>query len=320
MELFGVTLVGLNSEVGHKVLLTLGLFIAIALLRWLVGTVSDLLLKAQPHPGARFWTWQAISLAAALLGVLGIVSIWFDNPENLTTAGGLVTAGLAFALQKVITSFAGYIVILRGRTFTIGDRIAMGGVRGEVIALGFIQTTILEMGQSPGEQRDAPSLWVKSRQYTGRVVTVTNDRLFEEPVYNYTHEFPFLWEEMTVPISYKDDRRRAEAILLDVAERHTVSIAEAGEQSMQHLRRHYTQVNAETKPRVYMRITDNWVELALRFMVPAQGTRELKDRMSREILEALESAGIGIASATYDIVGFPPIRFAEGSRPLVNQP
>jgi small-conductance mechanosensitive channel len=196
----------------------------------------------------------------------------------------------------------------------------MGGVRGEVIALGFIQTTIMEMGQSPGEQRDSPSVWVKSRQYTGRIVTVTNDRIFEEPVYNYTHEFPFLWEEMTIPVSYQHDRRRAEEILLEVAARHTASTSEASEQSMEHMRRHYTQVNADTRPRVYMRITDNWVELTVRFIVPAQGTRELKDRMSREILEAFEKAGIGIASGTYDIVGLPPIRFADDSRLTVKQP
>ena len=74
------------------------------------------------------------------------MSLWFDNPANLTTAAGLVTAGLAFALQKVVTAFAGYLVILRGRTFSVGDRIAMGGIRGDVIALTFLQTVIMEMG------------------------------------------------------------------------------------------------------------------------------------------------------------------------------
>jgi small-conductance mechanosensitive channel len=61
---------------------------------------------------------------------MGLVSIWFDDPTRLTTALGLVTAGLAFALQRVVTAVAGYLIILRGKTFNIGDRISMGGVRG----------------------------------------------------------------------------------------------------------------------------------------------------------------------------------------------
>lgn len=60
----------------------------------------------------------------------------------------------------------------------------MGGVRGDVIALDLVQTTIMEMGQPPGEQGDAPSMWVRARQYTGRIVIITNDKIFDEPVYN----------------------------------------------------------------------------------------------------------------------------------------
>ena len=68
-------------------------------------------------------------------------------------------------------------------------------------------------------------MWVHSRQYTGRVVTVSNDKIFDEPVYNYTRDFPYIWEEMPLPISYKADRGRAERILLEAAERHAVPIA-----------------------------------------------------------------------------------------------
>ena len=50
-------------------------------------------------------------------------------------------------------------------------------------------------------------MWVRARQYTGRLVTVSNPKIFDEPVYNYTLEFPYLWEEMRIPVSYKDDRR-----------------------------------------------------------------------------------------------------------------
>ena len=69
---------------------------------------------------------------------LGLISIWFDNGLHAAAAIGLISAGLAFALQKAVTSVAGYFLILRGDIFSVGDRIVMGGVRGDVIALGFL--------------------------------------------------------------------------------------------------------------------------------------------------------------------------------------
>ena len=92
----------------------------------------------------------------------------------------------------------------------------MGGVRGDVIALNFIQTTIMEMGQPPSVQTADPAIWVKSRQYTGRVVTVTNDNIFQEPVYNYTRDFPYLWEEINIPITYTDNPRSCRTNLIRV--------------------------------------------------------------------------------------------------------
>ena len=217
-----------------------------------------------------------------------------------------MTAGLAFALQRVVTALAGYFVILRGQTFNVGDRITMGGVRGDVIALGFIQTTIMEMGQPPAVQNADPAMWVRGRQYSGRVVTVTNAKIFDEPVYNYTRDFPYIWDELVLPIAYSADRGRAERILQEVAERHTVRIEQMSDESLREMQRRYFMKPAEMKPKVYYRLTDNWLELTVRFIAEDRGVRDLKDAMSRDILKALDEAGIGIASATFEIVGPAP--------------
>lgn len=311
MEIFGIRFVGITAENGHKLLATLALVVVVVVLR--------LILNALTHPTAhddddksataRFWVQQGVGLAVAVLLILGLVSIWFENTDRLTTILGFVSAGLAFALQKVVTSVAGYFVILRGGAFSIGDRIVMGNVRGDVIALGFTRTTVMEIGQSPGERHDDPSVWVRSRQYTGRIVTVTNDKIFDAAVFNYSRDFPYIWEEMTIPVSFKDDYHRAEKIMLEVAARHTVEIEEMSKEALERMRGRYYVHITDLKPRVFMRITDNWVELSVRFMARATGgVRELKDKMSREILAALEEAGIGIASGTYEIVGVPPIK------------
>jgi small-conductance mechanosensitive channel len=239
---------------------------------------------------------------------MGLLSIWFNNPARLATALGLFSAGMAFALQQVVTAVAGYFTILRGRTFNVGDRITMGGVRGDVIAIGFLQTTIMEMGQPPEVARADPAMWVMARQYSGRMVTVSNSKIFSEPVYNYTRDFPYIWEEMHLPIPYNADRNRAEKILLQVAQRHSLNISELAEDVLKELERRYFVRRTELHPQVYFRLTDNWIQLSVRFLCLDYGIRRVKDGMSRDILSQLETAGITIASSTYDVVGMPPLK------------
>jgi small-conductance mechanosensitive channel len=307
VQLFGVKLVGFNAENGGKLLFSLAFLALLLLLNGALRRVSSALLQDLPER-YRFWTRQAIQVFSALTLVVGLVSIWFDDPTRLATALGLVTAGLAFALQRVVTAVAGYFVILRGKTFSVGDRIVMGGVRGDVIALTFTQTTIMEMGQPPPVQNADPAMWVRARQYTGRVVTVSNAKIFDEPIFNYTRDFPFVFEEMVLPIAYKADRRKAESILLDVARRYTVETSELGKATLEEMQRRYFMETVSTEPRVYWRLTDNWLELTVRFVTREHGIRDVKDRMSRDILDALDQAGIGLASATFEITNLPALQ------------
>jgi small-conductance mechanosensitive channel len=308
LTLFGIQLIGINIATAHKLLLTVVYVLVILGIAWVIQKLVALLPRRESVKRWNFWGRQALRLITALLLIVGILSVWFNDSARLGTFLGLVSAGLAFALQRVVTAFAGYFVILRGNTFTVGDRITMGGVRGDVIKLGFVQTTIMEMGQPPGEQADDPAMWVQARQYTGRIVTVTNDKVFDTPIYNYSKEFPFIWEEMRIPISYKDDRKKAEEIILRAAHDCTVNIAEASEPVIREMEQRYVMKRSEMKPRTFLRLTDNWVELSVRFISLNHDVRSLKDKMSRRILDDLEKAHIGIASSTYDIVGLPPIK------------
>lgn len=195
-QIFGVTLVGVSTTTAVKLAFTLAFIAVVTLLGSLALSLIRRLLGGEVADPRRFWARQGIHVVVAIVLVIGIVSIWVTPTTDITTGVGLISAGLAFALQQVITSLAAYFVILRGDTFGIGDRITLGGVRGDVIRLGFLKTTIMEMGQPPSVADSDPAVWVNSRQYTGRVVTVTNGAIFDDPVYNYTREFPYLCEEI----------------------------------------------------------------------------------------------------------------------------
>jgi len=303
LAIFGVKLVGATSENLKKLLFSVVFVVLVLLIAKILRTITHAVFSKPELARAQFWSRQIVNLICAILLIFGVTSIWFDDPTRLSTAFGLVTAGLAFALQRVITALAGYIVILRGKTFNVGDRIVMGGVRGDVIALDFTKTTIMEMGQPPPVQEADPAMWVASRQYTGRIVTVSNAQIFEEPVYNYTRDFPFLWEELRIPIPYGADRDRAEQILLAAAHKHSVDVQALSEVQLKEMQRRYFMKSTDIRPRVYVRLTDNWVEMTIRLIVPDHGTREIKDAMSREILLELEKTNIPIASSTMQIAG-----------------
>jgi small-conductance mechanosensitive channel len=279
--------------------LIVGRLVVAAVLRSAVGT---------RHRRGVFWSRQALSLGTLAAVALIVAAVWFNGSASLGTFSGFLAAGLAFALQKVVTAFAGYLVILRGETFTVGDRITMGGVRGDVVALGFFQTTIMEMGEPPPVQDAAPAVWVHSRQFTGRIVTVTNSKIFDEPVYNYTREFPFIWEEMHLPVAYRDDRHKAEQILLEAAKKHAVDYDKLDPQMVARLEKDYRVQREDFTPRAYWRLTDNWLDVTVRFITHDHGTRGLKDAMSREVLAQLEENGIGIASSTFEITGLPEVK------------
>ena len=299
---------GIQSENGKKIVFTLAFVFVVLLVGRLLSIVGNWIVQGRGDVRLKFWCQQWMRLAISLILIVGVLSIWFDDPAQLATSLGLVTAGLSFALQKVITSIAGFFMILRGKVFQVGDRIVIGGVRGDVIAIDFIKTTLMEIGQPSSYADGAASSWVRSRQFTGRIVTVSNAQVFVEPVYNYTRDFPYLWEEMNVPITYTADRARAEQILLEAAQRHTVKISELSEEARQEMERRYFVSLGELEPKVYYRLTDNWLELTVRFITKDRGGRDLKDGITRDILRAFDEAGIGIASATFEIVGLPPLR------------
>src|SRR5947209_2367346 len=247
VQLFGIRLVGVNAENGKKLLFSVVFIIVVILLKRLLKLLLKVVTNNKENR-FQFWSRQAVRIFATVVLLIGILSIWFNNPTQLASAAAFITAGLAIASQRLITALAGYFIILRGKNFNVGDRIVMGGVRGDVIALGFTQTTIMEMGQPPSEQGDAPSMWVAGRQYTGRVVTITNDKIFDEPVYNYSSEFPYIWEEMRVPVPYNADRKEAERIILDATGRHTAKISELGEEALKELERRYLIKREEMEP------------------------------------------------------------------------
>lgn len=235
---------------------------------------------------------NAVLIAASVI----ILMIWLGTGSSFTVAMGILGAGIAFASQEVIGSFSGFVSIVGGGMYRIGDRIRIGAVTGDVVDISLLRTTLLEVGE-----------WVQADQPTGRLVTIANRAVFSDPVFNYTKLWPYIWDEITIPVTYTSDWRHATEIMLAHAEEYTAELQGDAQAKLDALGARYPVLDdVPVSPTLYTVMTDNWVELTLRYVVPARQRRGVKATLHRELLVHFEDEeAITVASATFEIVGFP---------------
>ncbi len=278
--------------VGQLVMVVIGLaLIAVAvrlLKRWLTGRIED--------KRTRFSLKQAINFVGYVIAVLLVISAFSGELPALSVALGVAGAGIAFALQEVIASLAGWIAISFGQFYTMGDRVQLGGIRGDVIHIGALRTSLMEIAE-----------WVKADQYSGRIVRISNAFVFKEPVFNYSEEIPFIWDEITLPVRYGSDHRLAREILLEAAEAVVGDTVDGFNQAWHDMQSRYPVEPASVKPAVFLIADDNWMHCTLRYPVNAKRRRVVHDELFMYILDALAEAEgrVELASATFEVVGLP---------------
>jgi small-conductance mechanosensitive channel len=164
---------------------TVGKFVAIVagivIISVLTRTIRRVLLGHIESTDTRYRLRKLVNAAGTLAAIILITVVFSDKLGNLTVAFGVAGAGIAFALQEVIASVAGWVAVSFGNFYSVGDRVQLGGISGDVIDIGVLRTTLMETGQ-----------WVKADLYNGRIVKVANSFVFKEPVFNYSGDFPFL--------------------------------------------------------------------------------------------------------------------------------
>lgn len=241
---------------------------------------------------------KAINVVGYFLILLLISIIYRESLGTLTVFFGIAGAGIAFALQEVIVSLAGWIAILFTDIYKTGDRVLMGDIKGDVIDIGVLRTTIMEIGG-----------WVEGDLYNGRIVRIANSFVFKEPVYNYSADFPFLWDEIKVPIQYGSNYTMARKIIYDAAQEVVGDYSDEAEQQWKIMTRKFLIENASTQPMVNIIANDNWVEYTLRYVVDYKKRVGVKDQLFTKILERVENSSnqVELASATFALTKIPSI-------------
>lgn len=242
---------------------------------------------------------QVLRASSYFLSLLLAISIFRDRLGGLSVAFGVAGAGIAFALQEVIASMAGWVALSFGGFYRIGDRVVLGGIKGDVIEISFLRTTLMELGD-----------WVHGDQYNGRIVRVANSLVFKEPVYNYSGGFPFLWDEIKVPFRYGCDWKFCRECLEEISLQIASDSDEAARAAWRQMVLNFRIEDASLDPTVTMVCNDNWIEFTVRYVVNYKGRRKAKDRLFSAIMECFEAHPdrLSMASATFHLVEAPPIQ------------
>ncbi|MFZ1801175.1 MAG: mechanosensitive ion channel family protein [Chitinophagaceae bacterium] len=269
------------------------IFIGIAIIWMIVKALQKRLFSKIKDSDSRYRAKKFGTFAGYILTIVLLIIVFSDKLQGLTVALGVAGAGIAFALQEVIASFAGWLAIMFGGFYKTGDRVQLGGIKGDVMDIGVLRTTVMETGE-----------WVDGDLYNGRIVLIANSFIFKSPVFNYSGDFPFLWDEIKIPIQYGSDYDKVTQILLNAGNHIAGDLTTASRETWKSLQHKFKLEDAQTEPMVSLIANDNWVEFTLRFVVSYNKRRATKTALFTNILKAVDASKgtIKFASATFQLV------------------
>ena len=242
-------------------------------LRWLVVLVVNYETK---DVGIQYRVRKLSTYVTVILGVLLVGRIWLGEVESAATFLGLVSAGLAIALQGPITDLAGWTFLMLRRPFEVGDRIEIGEHAGDVIDIRIFQFSILEIGN-----------WVDADQSTGRIIDIPNRKVFSEALANYSQGFEYIWNELRILVTFESDWEQAKKLLQEIADRRAGDIGHTVAQQVQKASRRFMIKYNVLTPAVYTRIEASGVSLTVRYLCGVRQRRSSAQEIWEDILRAV---------------------------------
>lgn len=265
----------------------------------MIGLIRKTLKKRIENITVRYKAQKGVEIIGYVLIVLLIlIAVTVDSIKDYTVIIGLFTAGITFTLQELILSIAGSFYIFFVRVYKPGDRIEMNNIKGDVIDIDSIYTTIMEMGE-----------WVSSDNYSGRIVKISNAFVFKGPIKNYSMDFPFVWDELNILVTYGSDIQLAKRLVTESAEKLLSEYSQNSKSKWEEMVQRYYIENATLEPTLAMSLTDNWVQLNLRYITDYKLRRKTKHDLFQEIVIAVQETNgkVTLASTTLQLLKIPPV-------------
>jgi small-conductance mechanosensitive channel len=271
--------------------------------------------------GSLVWRWvtnryvtdirrrgQAMAARRLVLGLLIVIVVMVNFSDELGSAAtvvGFAAAGIAVALQNVILSIAGYFFLIGRFGIKAGDRVQIGGVTGDVIDIGLVKLSLMELGGT-GTHREP----------TGRVAVFSNAIVFQ-PSGNFFKQAPgtsFVWNEVRLTLAPDIDYRLAEKRLLDAVDEVFARYRDRVMRDYRHLERDLNIMLETPKPQSRLHLSQAGLEIIIRYPAETYTAPQITDEISRRVLDAinrepsLRLAAQGTANIQSQV---PPLASAE---------
>lgn len=268
-----------------------------------MSLIRKLIKKVLPDTDIRYKSQKGIEILGYIFIALLTITYFTGKISDLTLAFGLLTAGITITLQELILSVAGSFYIFLVKVYKPGDRIEINGIKGDVIDIDSIYTTMMEIGE-----------WVTSDNYSGRIVKLSNAFVFKGPIYNYSQDFPFVWDEFDLPIRYESDMEMAKSIIVDIASETLSEYVQQSVATWEEIVEKYYIEDANVAPTLAITMTDNWMKFNLRYIVDYKKRRHVKHVLNDKISKAIQQTegAVKLASATIEIVRIPTVDINDG--------
>ena len=252
-------------------------FIILLVAKYLEGIVA----RRSHSKAARYNLVRLIRLISALVVVFVFVSFLFQHWYAAAVSLGLFSLILGFALQTPISSFIGWLYIILRNPYRVGDRIQVNDFKGDVVEIGYLDTTLWEFGGD----------YMTSDLPTGRLVLFPNSLLFSYPVFNYSwRKFPYIWNEIPFHIAYESDFDYVSATMKTVAK---AALGEAIAEHVEELREMIKEtaideMEIKEYPFVTFRTNANtWVEATLIYLVHPRQASVMRSNIMRQAIAEL---------------------------------
>ncbi len=210
------------------------------------------------------------------LAFVGLGIIWLEIGAPIGTYLGLISAGIAVALKDLIINIAAWAFIVTKRPFIVGDRIEIDGQIGDVIDQRIFQFSMIEVGN-----------WVDNDQSTGRILHVPNSKIFIDSIANYTTGFAYIWNEISILLTFESDWRAAKTQIESIATKHTEHTIPEIEKAVKMASRKYYLFYKNVTPIVYTSVKGNGVQLTMRYLCEPHRRRSTEAKIWEDLLDMI---------------------------------
>ena len=247
----------------------------------------------------RYTLRKVSSISITLLALGSLLIVFFKETTTLIIAYGIFSAGIVITLQDVFRNFAGGIIILFSRSFRAGDRIQVDDCYGDVLDIAYFHTTLMEIRE-----------WVDGDQYSGRILNVPNSFVLNNTVKNYTRDFSFIWDEVTIILAPESNWEKAKIIALETTNELIKDYVEHSKRELVNMEQKYLLTSYDVDTKVFMQIEGDRMEMHLRYVVDPKKRRHVNDMIVRNLLEVFaDESDIFIGSiSSIEITKMPEIK------------